>query len=297
MGYGSWSSSSYDNYTKTTYGVSAMNFADADYTAQEMYKSRSLAKVLDPKNIMRECCDSEEHPESFPVILALDVTGSMGGASVKVAQRLNEIMTDLYADSDVKDVQFCVMGIGDLAYDWAPIQMSQFESDIRIAEQLDKIYFEAGGGGNNFESYSAAWYMGVNHCKLDCWNRGKKGVIITMGDELPNPYLFSEGLTRSTGDKLQGDIETKELLAEALTKFDIYHIAVDDRESSYRWYVDRGIDDKWKALLGDDHYNVSNLDNLSATITGIIKNCAKNGSVMTTSNTSIQQDENNEVIW
>ena len=297
MGYGSWSSSSYDNYTKTTYGVSAMNFADADYTAQEMYKSRSLAKVLDPKNIMRECCDSEEHPESFPVILALDVTGSMGGASVKVAQRLNEIMTDLYADPDVKDVQFCVMGIGDLAYDWAPIQMSQFESDIRIAEQLDKIYFEAGGGGNNFESYSAAWYMGVNHCKLDCWNRGKKGVIITMGDELPNPYLFSEGLARSTGDKLQGDIETKELLAEALTKFDIYHIAVDDRESSYRWYVDRGIDDKWKALLGDDHYNVSNLDNLSATITGIIKNCAKNGSVMTTSNTSIQQDENNEVIW
>ena len=297
MGYGSWSSSSYDNYTKTTYGVSAMNFADADYTAQEMYKSRSLAKVLDPKNIMRECCDSEEHPESFPVILALDVTGSMGGASVKVAQRLNEIMTDLYTDPDVKDVQFCVMGIGDLAYDWAPIQMSQFESDIRIAEQLDKIYFEAGGGGNNFESYSAAWYMGVNHCKLDCWNRGKKGVIITMGDELPNPYLFGEGLARSTGDKLQGDVETKELLAEALTKFDIYHIAVDDRESSYRWYVDRGIDDKWKALLGDDHYNVSNLDNLSATITGIIKNCAKNGSVMTTSNTSIQQDENNEVIW
>ncbi len=297
MGYGSWSSSSYDNYTKTTYGVSAMNFADADYTAQEMYKSRSLAKVLDPKNIMRECCDSEEHPESFPVILALDVTGSMGGASVKVAQRLNEIMTDLYADPDVKDVQFCVMGIGDLAYDWAPIQMSQFESDIRIAEQLDKIYFEAGGGGNNFESYSAAWYMGVNHCKLDCWNRGKKGVIITMGDELPNPYLFGEGLVKSTGDKLQGNIETKELLAEALTKFDIYHIAVDDRESSYRWYVDRGIDDKWKALLGDDHYNVSNLDNLSATITGIIKNCAKNGSVMTTSNTSIQQDENNEVIW
>ena len=246
---------------------------------------------------MRECCDSEEHPESFPVILALDVTGSMGGASVKVAQRLNEIMTDLYADPDVKDVQFCIMGIGDLAYDWAPIQMSQFESDIRIAEQLDKVYFEAGGGGNHFESYSAAWYMGVNHCKLDCWNRGKKGVIITMGDELPNPYLFSEGLARSTGDKLQGDIETKELLAEALTKFDIYHIAVDDKESSYRWYVDRGIDDKWKALLGDDHYNVSNLDNLSATITGIIKNCAKNGSVMTTSNTSIQQDENNEVIW
>ena len=65
------------------------------------------------------------------------------------------------------------MGIGDLAYDYAPIQASQFESDIRIAEQLDKIYFEGGGGGNNFESYTAAWYFGVHNCKLDCWNRGE----------------------------------------------------------------------------------------------------------------------------
>lgn len=86
-----------------------------------------------------------------------------------------------------------IMGIGDLAYDGCPIQVSQFESDIRIAEQLDKIYFEFGGGGNSFESYTAAWYFGSRHTKLDCLNRGKKGIIITMGDEQLNPYLPLKG--------------------------------------------------------------------------------------------------------
>ena len=77
----------------------------------------------------------------------------MGNTAVEVAKKLNEIMTNLY--EEVSDVQFMIMGIGDLYCDEAPIQASQFESDIRIAEQLDKIYFEGGGGGNGYESYTA----------------------------------------------------------------------------------------------------------------------------------------------
>ena len=65
-----------------------------------------------------------EHPETIPVILALDVTGSMGPACKACAAQLNEIMTSLY--QNVKDVEFLVMGIGDLACDKAPIQASQF---------------------------------------------------------------------------------------------------------------------------------------------------------------------------
>lgn len=60
----------------------------------------------------------------------------MGSAATDVAKKLNYVMTELY--KQVKDVQFMIMGIGDLAYDSAPIQISQFESDIRIAEQLTK---------------------------------------------------------------------------------------------------------------------------------------------------------------
>ena len=299
MGSGSWTSSSFASYTTSSKGVSVDDFMNTSYRAQDLYKSRRLSSVLDPKNVMRECCDSDEHPNTLPVILALDVTGSMGGSSVKVAQKLNEIMTALYSDGDVPDIEFCVMGLGDLMYDDAPIQMSQFESDIRVAEQLDAIYFEAGGGGNDFESYTAAWYMGVNHCKLDCWNRGQKGIIITMGDELPNPYLpktgrYGGGLAAVTGDKLQGDVETKDLLVKTLEKFDVYHISVNDSESSYSWNNSRGeLDKQWKDLIGADHYSVATLNNLAKTIVEIIK-----GRTTTAGGIQVNVTENGaEVTW
>lgn len=274
MGSGSWTSSAYNAYTTTTRGVSADTFATSNYTVQEVYKNRRISPLLDPRNVMRQCLDSEEHPNTFPVILALDVTGSMGDASMKVAQKLNDIMTDIYEDGSIKDIEFCVMGIGDLAYDDAPIQISQFESDIRIAEQLDALYFEAGGGGNKYESYTAAWYMGVRHCDLDCWKRGKKGIIITMGDELPNPYLYKNGLVYVTDDKVQDNIETKDLIDEVKEKYNIYHISVKDNSSSYDWNNHNGVLDKaWKELLGD-HYSVATLNNLAKTITEIIKSNA-----------------------
>ena len=168
MGGGSWTAQSFASYsTARGYDYSTTTHSIVgDYSAQDMFKSRRIDAMLDPKNVRRECCDSDEHPNSKPVILALDVTGSMGDGAVKVAKSLNNIMENLY--ESVEDVEFMVMGIGDLYCDDAPIQASQFESDIRIAEQLDKIYFEGGGGGNGYESYTAAWYFGLYNCELDC---------------------------------------------------------------------------------------------------------------------------------
>lgn len=180
-------------------------------------------------------------------------------------------MTDLYAYKDIKDIEFCIMGIGDVAYDEAPLQVSQFESDVRIAEQLDKLYFEGGGGGNDYESYTSAWYFGLHNCRLDCWKRNKKGIIITLGDELPNPYLPID-FGKTIGNKnLQDDIETKDLLPKTLKKIDLYHISVDNLDSSYKWNNRNGeLDEEWEHLLGEDHYFVANLNDLTDTIVNII---------------------------
>ena len=268
MGGGSWTSSAYDSRLKSRGIASADSIMSMD--TNQYYESRNLAPVLNPKNVTRECCDSDEHPNTIPVILALDVTGSMGAAAKACAAKLNEIMTSLY--EKVNDIQFMTMAIGDFSYDRAPLQVSQYESDIRILEQMDQIYFEGGGGGNSFESYTAAWYFALRHTKLDCHNRGKKGIIITLGDEPLNPYLPRGAVENVIGDKLQGDVDTNDLYREVTEKFDVYHISVDDSDSSYR-YNRIDADYTWKKVIGDN-YKVSTLQNLAKTISNIIVNSA-----------------------
>lgn len=315
MGGGSWTRDAFRTYTTVTKGmnlgttyaintvsanslddVSDWSFAAADtisgtYSTQDMFKAKTLDPMLNPKNVVRECLDTEEHPNTIPIILALDVTGSMGTAAVEVAKKLNVIMTKLY--DQISDVEFMIMGIGDLAYDQYPIQASQFESDIRIAEQLDKVYFEFGGGGNAFESYTAAWYFGARHTKLDCWKRGKKGIIITMGDERLNPYLpvtgSRSGLASATGDVLQDNVETKALYAETNEKFDIYHLHVKHGFN----YDEDSIRVSFKQYLDDKHFREVNLDNIANEIVNIIVASTESQN----DSESVVKNENGEIAW
>ena len=286
MGSGSFTTTSFKAYS-TSRGrtVDAKGTVTSD-NLQDFYQQTHIHKDLNPYKVVRECCDSEEHPNTIPVIIGLDVTGSMGRACVKTAQNLNTIITSLYDKFD--DIEFMIMGIGDLAYDHAPIQASQFESDVRIAEHLDKVYMERGGGGNGFESYTAAWYFGLYHTKLDCWRRGKKGIIITMGDEPLNPYLPKYPLSKVTGDNLEADVETKDLYELTKEKFDIYHIAIDDFDDCYYRYKTR-IDKTFKEVLKED-YKISTLDELPSTIVKCIENSVNGysteNSVETTNNNS-----------
>lgn len=268
MGSGTWTAQSFDTYSKSVgRTVGSNGVLDNRYTAQDLFKSQRLQQELNPYNVIRECRDTEEHQNTIPVILALDVTGSMGSAAAEVAKKLNEVMTKLY--EKVTDVEFMIMGIGDLSYDAAPIQASQFESDIRIAEQLDKIYFEGNGGGNGFESYSAAWYFGCFHTDLDCWKRGKRGIIITMGDEPLNPYLPKKQLNQVTGDNNEADIETVSLYKLAKEKFDIYHLAVNSPVTCYRWY-EAQIQSSFGRYLDNNHLITVNLDNIANAIVQIV---------------------------
>ena len=290
MGYGSWSESNYCSYSASvgrSYCASTRTFSDTYTSSNQAFVAKRIDEAMDPKNVMRECCDNDEHPNTIPIILALDVTGSMGSTAIEVQKKLNPIMVKIY--DKIKDAEIMVMAIGDLAYDDSPIQISQFESDIRIAENLDKIYFENGGGGNDYESYTAAWYMGLRHCKLDCWKRGKKGLIITMGDEPINPYLPASRLNEATGDTNQDDIETPKLFKKASEKFDIYHISVESRS-----YPDQTREaESFKKVLGSQNVLISSVDKISDKIINIVEDFAKkSGQSMI-----VESGKNGEIAW
>lgn len=265
MGGGSFTHASMSAYSSSlgrSYDSSTGRVSGQSYTAVK------IDPLLDPRKFkIRECCNSDEHPNTIPVILALDVTGSMGDACKETAAALGTIITNLYGK--YKDVEICVMGIGDLAYDDAPIQMSQFESDVRIAESLDKVYIEFGGGGNKYESYTAAWYMGLYRTKLDCYDKqGRKGIIITMGDEPLNPYLPFEKLNDAAGCTEQANVETDALYDAASKKFDIFHIAVDSQSNCLSRYRN-DVASSFGRVLGS-RLIVSSINGLSAAIESCI---------------------------
>ena len=270
MGGGSWTTKNYASYTCSvgrSYDSSSGTFSDTYTNTNQAFVSRGVDEKMKPWKILRECCDSEEHPQTFPIILALDVTGSMGQTAIEVQKKLNPIMTEILEDKSIKDPELMIMALGDLDYDGSPIQISQFESDTRIAVNLDKVYFENGGGGNDWESYTAAWYMALKHCQLDCWKRGKKGLIITMGDEPLNPYLPAKELSRITGDNVGQDVSTKDLYEQVKDKYDIVHICIEsvcypDQTSRKRSF------DK---VLGGENVVISSVDDLHKKIVAIVR--------------------------
>ena len=292
MGAGSWTTASYACYNSSV--GKAMDM-DTGRALNQVFEQEKLDPSMDPKNfLIRECVDSDEHPNTIPIILALDVTGSMGQSCKETAEALGVIMTNLY--KKYKDIEFCVMGIGDLAYDKAPIQMSQFESDVRIAEALDKIYMEHGGGGNAFESYTAAWYMGLKRCSLDAINkRSRKGIIITMGDEELNPYLPKDGLNMRAKANEQANIETTDLYAEASKNFYIFHIAVDDPHNCYSYHKS-GIENTFGQLLGS-RLKVSTINELAGKIEECIDESLNGMSQEESLPQSNMVNENGEIHW
>lgn len=286
MGGGSFSYTAYSDYSRSL--GKTIDTTTGFISSGQVYKAVRLDESLNPENAIRECCNTEEHPNTIPVILALDVTGSMGAACKKTAEALGVIMKELY--ERFEDIEFMVMGIGDLDYDRAPIQASQFESDVRIAVNLDKIYMEHGGGGNQFESYTSAWYFGLHNTKLDCFDlQERKGIIITMGDEPLNPYLPHKALNNVLGCNETKDVETKPLYEEALKKFDIFHISVDDSDDNYNWHKS-AIESSFGELLGE-RSKVSTINDLHKTIIECITESLRNSS------RPMKLNESDEISW
>lgn len=282
MGSGAWSSMSFNETVKAR-GFKSFSHIMND-SVQSSFSATCMDSELNPYKVVRECVDTEEHPNTIPVMLCVDCTGSMSHSLKSCFANLDKTITGLL--ENFKDVEICVAGIGDFSYDEAPFQVSQYESDNRILDWLLKIWQERGGGGNRWESYTAPWYFGLHHTKLDCWKRGKKGIIITLGDEGANPYLPRNKVNKIFGDNVQADVDTRVLYREASEKFDIYHIAITDETSSYNYHMNY-IQQSWPDLLGQ-HFLQGTSEELPELIKQIVSDSVENVSI---------RNENGEISW
>ena len=265
MGTGRWDSRAWDSYADSTIKGKA--------TVDDVFAARGLDKTLDPFNVnFRESCDSDDNPNSTPIIIGLDVTGSMGMIADNIARvGLEKLATQIYDRKPVSDPHIMFMGIGDVKYDSAPLQVTQFEADIRIAKELTKIYVEHGGGGNSSESYTLPWWFAGMHTKCDNFiKRGQKGYLFTMGDEeCPKSVLKSE-IQKVFGDTIQTDSMSAEDLLRLVSKqYEVFHIVIEEgnhmRDQPYE------VLKSWNDILGQRVLKLSDYTKLPELIVSTLQ--------------------------
>jgi hypothetical protein len=237
MGYGSYSHDAH----------AALIGARAHLGDAEVFSQSSCHGLMNPKGVrLRECRDSKEHPESFGVVFALDVTGSMGDIPRLLARRELPKFMKILTDAGFADAQLLFTAVGDATSDRAPLQVGQFESTAKLMDQwLTWSYLEGGGGGTGSESYELAMYFLAEHTEMDCWvKRKKRGYLFMTGDELPYPAVSRHQVDALIGDRLDDDIPIKEAVAVLQETFHPFFLIPDLQRR-------RRCERQWRDLLGD----------------------------------------------
>jgi hypothetical protein len=262
MGSGTFDATAYRSFARST----------ASKTTDEIYTSRGIDKNLDPKGVkMRESRDSADNPNSTPLIVALDVTGSMGMlADIIAREGLGTLFTEILARKPFTDPHLMFMAVGDANFDKTPLQVSQFEADNRIVEQLTQIFLEHGGGGNCFESYNLPWYFAAHHTIHDSLiKRGKRGYLFTVGDEEAPNDLTKDQIAKFIGDTPERVPSTAEMLAEAQRMYDVFHIIIEEGSHASS-HMDR-VTRSWGKLLGQRVIRLADHKKLAQTIVSTIE--------------------------
>lgn len=280
MGSGAWSRSVYDNSTTAKVESHGSAFT---YTADMKSVPRSAWKAhedLDPKaenkngahagTVMREALDSDEHPESTPIMVMFDVTGSMGGIPRVLQAKLPALHGTLLRRGYVPHPQILFGAIGDVYCDQAPLQVSQFESDNRMDEHLSKLLLEGGGGGGNHESYDLALYFAARHTFLDSvQKRGRKGYLFIIGDERAYPFVDRQAVAKVIGDNLQENIPTPDIVEEAQDLYHVFYLFARQGSYSAAMTLDAPATEQaigWRALLGQNAMVLEDADAVCETI-------------------------------
>lgn len=270
MGGTSWSD---EHYAAASSAKLAMGYVDSfvhDADVKSGKVSFGVHESLDPKKIKngkRECRDSAVHPESKPIYIGLDVTGSMRDVPKIIQSKLPQVMGLIQRGGYVDHPAICMSAIGDADYDRIPFQVGQFESGIEIDNDISNLYLEGGGGGNNFESYELALYFLAYMVDADEWEkRDGKGYAFIICDESLTNKISKDRVEMVFGIKLQADLDTAEVVGLVKEKWNLFCI-VPNMTAHYR---NESMKKFWKDQLGQNLIMLEDPNGICETITSLI---------------------------
>ena len=152
-------------------------------------KSGPLEAMVDPKRTISA-------KGKNPIIVAVDVTGSMANWPFEIFDRLPLLYMTL--SQYRPDLEICFAAIGDARFDKWPLQVTDFAKGYDLEQHL-KALFGEGGGGDGPEGYGLfAWFM-KNHVKLE--SADTPPFLIVYGDAPMHPDVTSDEIGKVCGDQ------------------------------------------------------------------------------------------------
>jgi hypothetical protein len=254
-----------DRYGYADRSVRAFASGYYDKAPDEIFlqnKEKRIHESMDPKSaLLRESRDSQSNPNSVPIIVALDVTGSMRSIPhILVKDGLPNMVANMI-QRGINDPAILFLAIGDHENDDAPLQVGQFESgDKELDLWLTRTWLEGKGGGNDGESYLLAWYFAAKHTITDAWEkRGQKGFLFTIGDEPCLRTLPKRVVEELMGEHVQSNFTAEGLLEMAKEKYEVFHLHMmqgsDGRSSLHYWQNLLG----QRCIVVEDYEQVGNI--------------------------------------
>ncbi|MBN1890804.1 MAG: hypothetical protein JW850_22605 [Thermoflexales bacterium] len=152
-------------------------------------------KIIDPRKRARS-------ESSNPLVIAVDVTGSMAHWPGEIFDRLPLLYNTLSQYRE--DLQVCFAAIGDANCDDWPLQVTDFASGYDLEQLLGSLYGE-GAGGDAPESYGLFAHWVNTHVEVP--NASETPFLIVFGDAPMHPGIPQGQIAHYLGDEVGHDVD------------------------------------------------------------------------------------------
>lgn len=238
-------SGDYDPGPWTGYSFTSAR-ASYDRHVSRSYDDAVSAKV-DPGKLVPT---SLETKSESPIVIACDVTGSMGEWPATIFSKLPYL--DLEGQEYMgKTMEISFAAVGDAHCDSYPLQVREFTKGKSLEKELKKLIIEGGGGGQIMESYDLAALYYANNVKMP---NAINPMFIFIGDESLYDNISKEQARDWARVSLKQRLSTKEAIENLKKKYSVYLVRK-PYESGGRdgmSSTDQKIHAQWASMLGED---------------------------------------------
>ena len=195
------------------------------------------------------------HTEAlFPVVIAVDVTGSMkkwpGIIFEKLCVLYNEALLTL--PEELKEsFEISFAAIGDAYTDSHPLQITDFDKETALDENIKKLFPEGRGGGQTRETYELAAYYYAKHCEMPRALSTTKPIFIFIGDEGYYSRVKKEHIKRYIGDEVGEDLPSEQIFGQLAELFTVYILRI-KYPSPIEVNIEGRIQKDWQRALGPE---------------------------------------------